>query len=161
MQVVEDRVSHPWLVQVVVRLLGAYEYYQFDNWLAAPGFLDWLHLGPASSIARAVFPRWERVRVLKESLFYRPRPAYPGLLAPLHQDCALGSHGCPDYEAFRLWVSLDDVPAGRGVIFQRGTHNDTEAATAAKVCHISKFVLFLRKNQTDSQQCRLWAARLT
>ena len=130
--VVEDRVNHPWIVNLVVKLLGVYEYYQFDNWMVSPGFLDYLTLGPPSSIARAVFPSWKRIRVLKESLFYKPKAVYPALLVPLHADCESGGLGCPDYPAFRLWVTLDRVRQGHGVVFQRGTHNSSEEREKAK-----------------------------
>jgi len=120
--VVEDRVRHPWVGSLPARLLGVYEYHQFDNWMVSPGFMDYLTLGPAHSIARTVFPTWDTVRVLKESLFYKPQAEYPALLAPLHVDCETGAQGCPEFPVFRLWVTLDKVEQGRGVVFQRGTH---------------------------------------
>ena len=97
---------------------GIYEYHQFDNWMAAAGFMDYLQHGPGVSIARAVQPGWDTVRVLKESLFYRPLAPRPQLLAPLHVDCETGGAGCPEFPVFRLWVTLDPVPRGRGVVFQ-------------------------------------------
>ena len=130
--VVEDRVNNPWIWNIAVRLLDVYEYYQFDNWMVAPGFMDYLTLGPAISIARAVFPDWGTIRVLKETLFYKPRAVHPVLLAPLHVDCESGGHGCPDYPAFRLWVTLDTVGKRKGVVFQRGTHNSKEEREKAK-----------------------------
>ena len=134
-KVVEDRVSHPWLGSLPAKLLGVYEYHQFDNWMVSPGFMDYLTLGPASSIARAVFPTWDTVRVLKESLFYKPKAEYPALLAPLHVDCETGAQGCPDFPVFRLWVTLDRVDKGRGVVFQANTHNNQQAAQEYKVLH--------------------------
>jgi len=125
--VVEDRVSHPWLGSLPAKLIGIYEYHQFDNWMVSPGFMDYLTLGPASSIARAVFPTWATMRVLKESLFYKPRAEYPALLAPLHVDCETGARGCPDFPIFRLWVTLDPVEQGKGVVFQKGTHGNPVA----------------------------------
>ena len=80
--------------------------------------MDYLQHGPGVSIARAVQPGWDTVRVLKESLFYRPLAPRPQLLAPLHVDCETGGAGCPDFPVFRLWVTLDPVPRGRGVVFQ-------------------------------------------
>ena len=86
--------------------------------MAAAGFMDYLQHGPGVSIARAVQPGWDTVRVLKESLFYRPLAPRPQLLAPLHVDCETGGAGCPEFPVFRLWVTLDPVPRGRGVVFQ-------------------------------------------
>ena len=132
-QVVEDRVNHPWIGSVPATLLGVYEYHQFDNWMVSPGFLDYLSLGPASSIARSVFPSWNSVRVLKESLFYKPQAEYPYLLAPLHVDCETGANRCPTFSVFRLWVTLDPVPQSRGVVFQKGTHSNPRAKQNYKV----------------------------
>ena len=86
--------------------------------MAAAGFMDYLQHGPGVSIARAVQPGWDTVRVLKESLFYRPLAPRPQLLAPLHVDCETGGAGCPEFPVFRLWVTLDPVPRDRGVVFQ-------------------------------------------
>ena len=133
--VVEDRVSNPWLGSLPAKLLGVYQYHQFDNWMVSPGFLDYLTLGPSSSIARAVFPAWTTIRVLKESLFYKPKAEYPALLAPLHVDCETGAQGCPDFPVFRLWVTLDPVEQGKGVVFQRGTHNNPAAKEEYKILH--------------------------
>ena len=130
--VVEDRVNNPWIWNIAVKMLDVYEYYQFDNWMVSPGFLDYLTTGPAISIARSVFPTWSTIRVLKETLFYKPRAVYPALLTPLHVDCESGGHGCPDYPAFRLWVTLDKVERGKGIVFQKGTHDNVEEREKAK-----------------------------
>ena len=71
-------------------MLGVYDYHQFDNWMVSPGFMEFLSAGPVAALARQVFPDWAAVRVLKESLFYRPRARHPALLAPLHIDCETG-----------------------------------------------------------------------
>jgi len=126
-KVVEDRVSHPYLGSIPSRLLGIYEYHQFDNWIAAEGFMDFLTLGSPTSIAKSVFPSWKTIRVLKESLFYKPRAEYPSLLAPLHLDVESGAEDPLDFDVFRLWVSLDPVPKGRGVVFQTNTHGNARS----------------------------------
>jgi len=125
-RVVEDRVANPYLGSLPSRLLGVYTYHQFDNWIASAGFLDYLTLGPAASIALQVQPSWKTLRVLKESLFYQPRAEFPALLSPLHVDIESGGEYA-NFPTFRLWVPLDPVPKGRGVVFQRGTHGNPRA----------------------------------